>query len=95
MANTAGPSGGGGGGGKHVPRGKRHGGFDPARFLGEVGNNARDTAGNFGKGVNEVNKAVGKTGDNLFGGLRGRSRSIPGQAQSKKNNDALKRSMGK
>jgi len=70
-------------------------GLDPGKFMGEVGRNVSGAAGNFGRGVNEVNKAIGAAGDTAFGGLRRASLNIPDGAQSKKNRDALKKALGK
>ena len=80
---------------KKMMRPKSGGGFDPGKFMGEVGRNVSGAAGNFGKGVNEVNKAIGAAGDTAFGGLRRASLNIPDGAQSARNNEALKRALGK
>lgn len=78
--------------------GKRRGpkgGTDIGKFAGEVGRNVSGAAGNFGKGVNEVNRAIGAAGEAAFGGLRSASRRIPDGAQSKRNNEALKKALGR
>lgn len=59
------------------------GGFDPGKFAGEV-------AGNFGRGVDKVAKSVP-----VLPNIQSRSRAIPGPAQSKANNDALKKALGR
>ena len=68
-------------------RAAKGGGFDPGAF-------AREVSGNFAKGVNEVGRNLDNAGGWL-GSTRKGSQNIPSAAQSKKNNDALKKALGR